>query len=326
MSDLRLRPIPLRERVDPAQVLDIGDAALLSRVEGVLEGFDAGKVLADEIGRLPELVALAEELEPVFLELDPRNAGHESNGQNAKRAQKNHAAGHDEPAQTIKIVRSPLSNGANAHGQVGQDCGQESHRKQKREQRAEGHHVAHDLKRRHLREVQAEKTDRRRDRREEDRPNVELHGMNRCLLAVHSLAKARQHCFYDVHGMRDRDRHQHEDGSSAFAEQRHAGPAYETDSSDDDGNDHQDDRNSSPDRAQHQYGNQQHDPERDGSEELKFFIQRVAHGTIEGELAGDVVVDGRMLRPAPRRQCRRGSRQPLSWPTVDRPDPREAQY
>ena len=97
--------------------------------------------------------------------------------------------------------------------------------------------------------------------------------------------------------MRDRDRHQDEDGGSALTEQRHAGPAYEAHRCDDDGNDHQDDRNSSPDRAQHQYGNQQHDPERDGSEELKFLVHRVAHGTIEGELASNVVVDGRILCP-----------------------------
>ena len=121
--------------------------------------------------------------------------------------------------------------------------------------------------------------------------------MNRRLLAVHSLAQTRQHRFYDVDGMRDRDRHQDEYGGSALAEQRHAGPAHEAGRSDDDTNDHQDDRNGSPDGAQHQHGNQQHDPERNGPEEFELLVHCVAHGTIQGELAGNVVVDGRILRP-----------------------------
>ena len=117
------------------------------------------------------------------------------------------------------------------------------------------------------------------------------------LLAVHPLAQSRQHGFDDVHGMRNRNRHQNEYGGRALAEQRHAGPADESRRGQDDGDDHQDDGDRAPNRAQHEYRDQQHRPERDGPQKAEFFVKRVAHGTIEGELAGDVVLDARILRP-----------------------------
>ena len=122
--------------------------------------------------------------------------------------------------------------------------------------------------------------------------------MDRCLFTVHSLTQTRQHCLYDVYGRRDRDHHQNEYCSSALTEQRHAAPADKADRGYDDGNDHQDIRNCPPYRAQQNNGDEQHRPKRGGPKDAKLVVQRVAHGTIEGELASNTVVDGRILCPS----------------------------
>ena len=98
--------------------------------------------------------------------------------------------------------------------------------------------------------------------------------------------------------MCDGDRHQDEQRGTALAEQLHAGPAGETQRGQHDGHQHQDNPDRRPYRAQQENGDEQHRPERDGCEDGHFVVDRVAHGAIEDELAGQVVTDARMLLPS----------------------------
>ena len=102
--------------------------------------------------------------------------------------------------------------------------------------------------------------------------------------------------------MRDGDRHQDEKRRAALAVERHAGPADEAERGQDDDNHHQDDRDGSPDRAQQDYGEEQHRSQHDGSEDGHFPVDRVAHGAVEDEFAGNMVFDCRVFLP----RCRGG--------------------
>ena len=110
--------------------------------------------------------------------------------------------------------------------------------------------------------------------------------------------QTRSHSLYDVDAMGDGDRHQDEERGTALAVETHAAPAGEAQRGQEDGNQHQNDRNHSPQRAQQNDGDKQHRPERDGSEQAHVLVQRVLNGTIEGEFASDVVLEGRILRPS----------------------------
>ena len=55
MRDLGLRPEPLGERIDRAQIVRIGNAAFASRVQGILQPVQARQVLGDVIRMTPEV-------------------------------------------------------------------------------------------------------------------------------------------------------------------------------------------------------------------------------------------------------------------------------
>ena len=74
VSDLGLRPCPVRKRLDLAHVLRIGDATLGSRGQREFHRVQPGQVLADEIRVASELVPLVELLGPVVTELVARDA------------------------------------------------------------------------------------------------------------------------------------------------------------------------------------------------------------------------------------------------------------
>ena len=297
VGHFRLRPIPLGKGIDPAQESDVRDAALSPGVERVLVRFDPGEVLADEVRGPPELVALVQKLQPVLLELDPRNAGHEHDGDNREAPQQGRAPVDDEPAQTIEGVSLSLAQRPDPQGDDRQESGEEGHRVDEGAESAERDDVAHDLERRHLREVEAQETDRGRERGKEHRPRIDLEGMRGRPAAVHSLPQTRRHSLDDVDGMRDGDRHQDEERRRALPEQPHAGPAREPQRGEHDRNHHQENRDRSPYRAQQNDGDEQHRPERDGGEDGGFLVDRVTHGTVEDELAGKVVLEGRAFLP-----------------------------
>ena len=83
-----------------------------------------------------------------------------------------------------------------------------------------------------------------------------------------------------------------------LAEQLHAGPAGEAQRGQHDGNQHQDNRDGCPYRTQQEYRDEQHRAERNRCQHGHFVVDRVAHGAIEDELAGEMVVDARMLLPS----------------------------
>ena len=97
--------------------------------------------------------------------------------------------------------------------------------------------------------------------------------------------------------MRDGDRHQDKQRRAALAEQLHAGPAEEAQRRQHDDDDHRENRDGAPYRAQQDQGKEQHRPQRGGREDRHLVVDRVAHGAVEGDFAGDVVVDGRVLLP-----------------------------
>ena len=98
--------------------------------------------------------------------------------------------------------------------------------------------------------------------------------------------------------MRHRDRHQDEQRRTALAEQLHAGPAGEAQRGQHDGNQHQHNCDGCPYRTQQEYRDEQHRRERDRCQHGHFVVDRVAHGAIENKLAGEMVVDVRMLLPS----------------------------
>ena len=108
--------------------------------------------------------------------------------------------------------------------------------------------------------------------------------------------------------MRDGDRHQDEQRRAALAVELHAGPADEAERGQDHGNHHHDDRDGSPDRAQQNQGEEQHRSQHDGAEDGHFSVDRVAHGAVEDQLAGDVVFDRRMFLTRPPRRSHGGNR------------------
>ena len=295
MGDFRLRPVPLDERIHPFQVVDIGYAALPPGAERILIGLHTSEVLADEIRGAAELVALVEKLEPVLLEFDPRNAGDEHDDQDAEGTEQDRPAQNDKPAEPVEEVRFARAGGPDAQGHDRQDDGQERHRIDERAQTAERHHVAHDPEGRHVREIEAEEPDRRRERGQENRPDIDPQGLNRRLPAVQAPAQARRHSLEHMHGMRNGDRHQHEQRSTTLAEEPHAGPADKAHRGGEDGNQHDDDGERAPERAQQNDGDDQHRSERGRRENAHILVDRLAHGAVEDEFAGEVVVDGRMF-------------------------------
>ena len=64
--------------------------------------------------------------------------------------------------------------------------------------------------------------------RQENRPGVDLRGLDDRLFAVHALPQSRRRSFYDVHRVRNGHRHQDEQRRTAFTKQLHAGPARES--------------------------------------------------------------------------------------------------
>ena len=97
--------------------------------------------------------------------------------------------------------------------------------------------------------------------------------------------------------MCDGDRHQNEQRRTAFPIELHPGPADEAQRGQEDDDQHHDDRHGSPDRAEQDYGNEQHRHEREGREDAHVVVDRVAHGAIEDDFTGQVVIDVRMFRP-----------------------------
>ena len=118
------------------------------------------------------------------------------------------------------------------------------------------------------------------------------------LPAVHSSTQAPHHALDDVHGVCDGHRHQDEQRGTALAEQLHAGPAGEAQRGQHHGNQHHHDRDGRPNRSQQDEGDEQHRRERDWREHGHLVVNRVAHGAIDDEMAGQLVLDGRMLLPS----------------------------
>ena len=121
--------------------------------------------------------------------------------------------------------------------------------------------------------------------------------MDRGLPPVHSPPHPGPHRLYDVHRVRDGDRHQHEQRRAALAVERQARPAREAEPGQEDRDHHHDDRHDPPERAQHDCRDDQHRPESDRPENAHILVERVADGAVEEEFAGKVVFDRRMLRP-----------------------------
>ncbi len=69
MDHPRLRPIPLRKRLESVEVDGRGNTATFSRADGVVDFVDAPQIVNGKVGRLPEIDLLVEVVNVLIVEL-----------------------------------------------------------------------------------------------------------------------------------------------------------------------------------------------------------------------------------------------------------------
>ena len=120
MRHFGLAPIPLRERLDLAQVGGIGDTAFAARVQRIFQRLHTGEILNNEVGIAPEFIALVEILGPVVGQLDTRYSGNQTQRHQNAGPQQHGAPADDEIAEAIEETGFAFCRQARPQRQNGQ--------------------------------------------------------------------------------------------------------------------------------------------------------------------------------------------------------------